>query len=101
MVASHSVAATEALSSATPTSTPSSPGPLYRDALFPFWTRCTQSLHGVIGASVTVCALHAVRFPKAYLATITILSMGLFAAGLFTNFELVLDLDQILTPNSF
>jgi len=69
-----------------------------RDPLFPAWTRLTQAVHRLLAHMVTVCALSAVRNPKSYIGIITVSAITLQLAGFFTNFILVLDLEQIFTP---
>ena len=76
----------------------SPPNAHVRDPIFPLWSRCTQSLHRSISKIVTICALHAVKYPKSYIVIITLLSFTLAAVGFFTSFELELDLATVFTP---
>ena len=70
----------------------------FRDPLVPVWTKATQVLHKGMARCVTACATSAVRNPKIYLSVITLVSLVLGITGLLTNFEIVLDMESILTP---
>jgi Niemann-Pick C1 protein len=74
-------------------------GPLYRDPIWPFWTRCTNVLHTIIRSFVATLSVHAARFPKSYALAITIISLSTLAIGLFTNFTIETKYEVIYAPS--
>ncbi|CAB9506448.1 Pick C1-like protein 1 [Seminavis robusta] len=62
------------------------------------WRRATQLLHLAITKFVIAVSLLAARNPKRCIGAICLVSITLITAGLFTNFELSADNEQIFAP---
>lgn len=62
------------------------------------WTAVTQCFHGLIKRGVLKCSLHAAKYPELYCGTLTLLAISLVVIGFFTNFQLELDIEAILSP---
>lgn len=74
--------------------------PNFREPIYRPWSQCTAVLHNFIRRVVVVLSGHAARNPKSYVFGITIMSLTVLIAGLFTNFVVEVDYEIIYAPHN-
>lgn len=74
-------------------------GPVYRDPVWPWWTKTTNFLHEIIRKFVVVLADRAAQNPKTCAVGLTLLPLTIAAIGMFTNFNVQVEYDVIYAPH--